>query len=91
MKRVPKYIFAEKAEVSPRTLGSWLKDNESDLLKLGQRKEHKQLNYKAVIYLCLLQAIDVKEVYPDVTKEEISETYIQINTLLDGKISRYII
>lgn len=68
--------------VSMGTLLSWLKKYREDLSKLGQGVKDNCLNYLSCLYLCKKQVIDVNEIYPDATKQELDEAYIIINSKL---------
>lgn len=82
MEAIANYVFAKKAGVSDRQLCSWLQEYRSDLDKLGQKIKAKTINYLACLYLCDKQIIDVKEIYPEASKEEVNDAYLLIKQKL---------
>lgn len=82
MEAIANYEFAAKAGVSNRQLCSWLQEYRADLDRLGQKIKAKTINYLACLYLCDKQIIDVREIYPEATKEEVADAYSLINQKL---------
>lgn len=79
MKPILKKEFADLVPVSMSTLLSWLQQYRVELQKLGQPVRGNTLNYLSALYICRQQVIDPREIYPNVTDEELSKAYNKIN------------
>lgn len=83
MKPIQKYIFASIVPISTSLLTVWLKKYRNNLEKLGQKVRSNTLNYLAVLYICQQEVIDPREVYPEITQEEINTSYQTIKSKLN--------
>jgi len=85
MKKIQKYIFADQAGISKSTLQRLLKKYRSSLERLGQRVNDNLLNHLSVLFICDKEVYDPKVFYPDISAEELTNSYNIINKKLYEK------
>ena len=75
MQAIPKNEFADLAGMSMSKLLLSLRKYRDDLTLLGQGVNDNSLNYLSCLYICYRDVVDVREIYPTATKEEIADAY----------------
>ena len=88
MKKIQKYIFADKAGISNSSLRRLLTKYRSSLERLGQQVSDKMLNHLSVLFLCEKEVYDPKDFYPDINVEELTDSYNIINKKLYEEVAK---